>query len=130
MVISTMKGLEPLQWTFITLAITLVIVVFAINPLQSAIDQAIASSAELTAEKLRSAINLMQVFPSVSEHTVEIKARKCKIKIDEKSVTVEMKTSATLNLIQTDNKIISKEIDCSNQKILKIKKFGNEIRFE
>jgi len=125
-----MKGLQPLQWAYIVLTISLLIIVFAINPLQAALDTAIANNAELTAEKLRAAIDIMQTMPSRAEHTMSIYAKKCKIYVDQKSVTVEIKTNITLNLIQTSNTIVPPvvPIDCEERRTITIQRIGNTIR--
>jgi len=126
------KGLEPIQWAFVTLVATLAIVVFAVNPLQMAIDQAIANNAELTAQEIRTAINVIQAMPDVSEHVMDLRPRNCKITIDKESITVEIKdTKAILGIIQTDAEIKeSTEILCSEKDAIKLTKAGNVIEVE
>ncbi len=63
-----MKGLGILQWTFITLALLLVIAIFAFNQLAGILSDADRMRAIYEAGQASSVINAIQSMPSGSEH--------------------------------------------------------------
>ncbi|MEM7819401.1 MAG: hypothetical protein QXD48_01065 [Candidatus Aenigmatarchaeota archaeon] len=132
-----MKGVEPLQWAFIVLVLLLVFILFAINPLQQAIDAAIANNAMINANFLASIINLMQASASNMEYMLDLPKTDCIIKINEKGVTyhsTKRDIIYTMDLIQNyklsdfSKKILIPitEINCKD-KIAIIRKIGNAI---
>ena len=124
------KGLQPLQWTFVVLVVTLIIIVFAVNPLQGAIDEAVANNANLAAQEIRSAVNILQTMPDITTYRIDLDARNCKIWINQNEVIVEMKgINATLGLIQTGKEIDKFKMDCSQKNFIEITREGNKIKF-
>jgi hypothetical protein len=122
-----MKGLDEIQWTLITVSVAIVVLIAVLQPIQAAIDQSIANSERLMAEELRSVINLIQAYPDITTHTINIMTRKCTINVDQKSVSVFIKTKVTLDLMQTDNIVQKAEIDCMKSRQLIIRKSMNQI---
>ena len=125
-----MKGLEPLQMAFVSLVITLIIVAASVAPLQAAIDQAIANNAELTAQNVRSAINIMHEMPSGTEHIIKLESKNCEINIGKASISVKIKdVKSVLSIIMTDVIITAPdEIRCEQQSTITLRKTGNEIQ--
>ena len=80
--------MEPLQWIFVTAAITLVFVVYALNPIQGAIDEAIANNARLQARMLASSINLIADAPDGTAYSMPFPSSKCHILITPHAVEV------------------------------------------
>jgi hypothetical protein len=82
-----MKGMDPLEEAFISLAIILIFFAFAISPLQSAIDAAIENDAKLNINFIASAANLIQAAPPGTEYKLSLPKAECIINITEKDVT-------------------------------------------
>lgn len=125
--------MEPIQWIFIVTALTLVFVVFAINPLQAGIDEAIKGTAKLQAQRIVSAINLVSSSPDGTTYNFEMPDSKCKVKITDSFVSLTITPVAgndithTESIIQTPVGITNDEFDCKLKKNLVLRKNGNTL---
>jgi hypothetical protein len=125
--------MQPIQWVFIVTALTLVFVVFAVNPLQAGIDEAIRETASLQAQRLVSAINLVSSAPDGTIYNFEMPDSKCNVKITDSFVTLTItqvtgiKITQTESIIKTPTTITNGEFDCKTNKILLLRKIGNTL---
>lgn len=123
--------MEPLQWIFIVTALTLVFVVFAINPLQVAIEEAIENNAQLQAQRLASVINLVGSAPSGTSYTFDMTSTRCRVNITDSFVKITIIPSTGLEvpyvvgIIKTDAQIQNINFDC--KRVLELKKAGNRL---
>ncbi len=128
-----MLGQEPLQWAFIVIAMTLIFIVFAINPLQAAIDEAIKNHAQLQAERLVSAINLATAAPEGTSYVFEMPKLKCKVKITDSFVKMiitpvaGVEISHTTSIIKTPVTIPSGEFECKANSRIEMKRTGDRL---
>lgn len=119
--------MEPLQWLFVVTALTLVFVVFAINPLQAAIDEAIKNNAQLQSQRLVSVINLVAGAPDGTRYTLEMPRMKCTVDITDRFVkmTITLVTGVdiyyTASLIDTPVDIVARPLDCKSGNIVMMK---------
>ena len=110
--------MEPLQWIFVVTALTLIFVVFAINPLQVAIEEAVQNNAQLQAQRLVSVINMMRSAPSGTSYTFTMTSTKCRVNITDNFVKLTIIPSAglevayTISTIKTDTPIQNINFDC------------------
>ena len=110
--------MDPLHWVFIVTALTLTFVVFAVNPLQVGIDEALRSNAELQAQRIASTINLVASAPDGTTYTLELPDVKCKINITSQFVTmrsvpaVGIELQYTISVIKTSTQVIGGNFDC------------------
>jgi hypothetical protein len=126
--------MEPLQWLFITTALTLVFVVFAINPMQAATDEAIANSARLEARRLASAINILSTAPDGATFAFDMPNTRCRVKITGNLVDMKItylsgqEISETVGIIKTVPVIAEEEFDCKSTPRIKLTKTNGELR--
>lgn len=73
--------MEPLEWVFVSTFLVLVFIVFAVNPLQAAIGEAIQNNAQLQSQRLASAINLVQSAPEGTTYVFDMPKTKCNITV-------------------------------------------------
>src|SRR3989338_3059152 len=73
--------MEPLEWIFVTTFLTLVFIVFAVNPLQVAIGEAVQNSAQLQSQRLASVINIVQSSPDGTTYRFGMPNANCKVHI-------------------------------------------------
>lgn len=126
-----MKGQQPIEWVFIVTALTLIFVVFAINPLQAGIDEAIQGNAQLQAQRLASAINMISTAPPGTTYNFYMPDTKCTVTITDG--LVRMRTNPVIGkdieysvgIIKTPVTITKGTFDCKNNKIIKLTKSGN-----
>lgn len=110
--------MEPLQWIFVVTALTLVFIVFAINPLQTAIDQAVQNNAQLQAQRLASVINMMESAPPGTSYTFGMTSARCKVNITDSFVKLTIIPSAGLeipyivSILKTDTQVQNINFDC------------------
>ncbi|HLD38734.1 MAG TPA: hypothetical protein VJB05_00280 [archaeon] len=110
--------MEPLQWIFVVTALTLVFVVFAINPLQVAIEEAVQNNAQLQTQRLASVINMMRSAPSGTSYTFSMTNTKCRVNITDNFVKLTIIPSAglevpyTVSTINTGTPIQNINFDC------------------
>lgn len=90
--------MEPLQWIFVVTALTLVFVVFAINPLQVAIEEAVQNNAQLQTQRLASVINMMRSAPSGTSYTFSMTSTKCRVNITDGFVKLTIIPSTGLEV--------------------------------
>jgi hypothetical protein len=83
----SMKGMDPLEEAFISLAIILIFFAFAISPLQSAMEAAIENDAKLNTNFIASATNLIQAAPPGTEYKLSLPKAICVINVTEKDIT-------------------------------------------
>lgn len=120
--------MEPLQWVFVVTALTLVFVVFAINPLQVAINQAIQSDVELQAQRLASTINIVRTSPDGTVYTFDMPNSKCLVTITDSFVKLTvipvtgLDISQTISLIKTDTPINGGTFECKGNRQVEMKK--------
>lgn len=122
--------MEPLQWVFVLTALTLIFIVFATNPLQLAINEAIQGDAQLQAQRFASIINIMSTAPDGTIYTFDMPTSKCSVKITDSFVRLTItpavggKINYTVSLIKTPTEIINKEFECKTRFIEMRKEFG------
>lgn len=120
--------MEPLEWVFVTTFLTLVFVVFAINPLQVAIGEAIQNSAQLQSQRLASAINIAQSAPDGTTYIFDMPKLKCKVMITNGLVKLTITPIAgtdisyTVSVIKTRVNIRNGEFECRNNNNIELKK--------
>lgn len=125
--------MKPIQWVFIVTALTLVFVAFAINPLQAAIDEAIKSNAQLQAQQLASAINIVSSAPDGTSYIFQMPKGKCNVIITDGFVkmtitpVVGTDLSYIVSLIKTPVKITNGLFDCKGNRNLLMKKTGGTL---
>lgn len=122
--------MEPLHWVFIVTALTLTFVVFAINPLQVGIDEAIKSHAQLQAQRIASAINLVESAPDGTTYAFDLPDAKCKVNITSQFVTVRTvpvvgtELVYTVSTIKTFTQVIGGNFDCKQNSLMLRKSNG------
>ncbi|MFH0832112.1 MAG: hypothetical protein V1900_00090 [Candidatus Aenigmatarchaeota archaeon] len=105
---------EKLQKSFISIAIALLIVVAAFNPLSAQADTIVKNDVKYQASEISGIINILAVSPNVTTFIYELPGTDCVIKIDS-AVTVTMKdASYSVNLIKS---IEPAKIECNARKI-------------
>ena len=123
------KGQSFLYMSFLTLALTLVFVIFGTQHLYSALDAANANNVRLLAEEISGAINYMQLSESNIVDSIKLNTG-CSVVITKKYVRVTNKAkgiSATGNLVQTDVNIAPNSIDCGEFRRIEIVKTDSSI---
>jgi len=124
--------MEPMQWLLVTLAITLIFVVFAINPMQAATDEAVSQNAYLQVRRIASVINLVASAPDGTTYSIDMPMQKCRLLITKNFVKLDVKgfkeTSETYGLISPTGIQDNFEYDCNGRSIKVIK--DNGVRFE
>jgi hypothetical protein len=125
-----MKGdLDELTWAFIQVAILLVFVTWAINPIFKSLELAQQNSARLNAQELAGVINTMQASPADMTYTAYLPPVTCTVEINEKFVKFDLTAGGkrqvvVMNLIQTPTKIYGNTFQCRNKKITIVKSNG------
>lgn len=125
--------MEPLQWIFVVTALTLVFIVFAINPLQVAIEEATQNNAQLQAQRIASAINLMLTAPDGTTYSLEMPKARCKLTVAQNFTRLTIiqlngaDISHTASLISTDAAIKGGEFSCGRRMQLSREKASNEL---
>lgn len=118
----SMKGMDPLEEAFISLAIILIFFAFAISPLQSAIDAAIENDAKLNTNFIASAANLLQAAPPGTEYRLNLPRAECVINITEKDITynvVNKNRVYSLDIIENFNMdFLTKKINLVQKTII------------
>ncbi|MBS3051449.1 MAG: hypothetical protein J4400_04855 [Candidatus Aenigmarchaeota archaeon] len=118
--------MEPLEWVFVTTFLTLVFIVFAVNPLQVAIGEAIQNSAQLQSQRLASAINLVQSAPEGTTFIFDMPKLKCRVMVTNGLIKLTITPVAgadishTVSMIKTPviiNAGPSGEFECRNNNI-------------
>lgn len=123
--------MEPLYWLFIRMALILSFVVFAVNPMQAAIDDAIQHDARLQAERLASTINMMVTAPEGARYSFEMPRANCRVTITKGFVKMTImpvsggEITNTIGLIKTDTPIKGNEFECRTNRQLELRKGRN-----
>lgn len=122
--------MEALQWVFVTTALVLIFIVFAINPIQLATDDAIQNNAQLQARTIASSINLMSTAPDGSTYRIALPSRPCTLVITEHFVSMKITISNSaiseaLGTIKTPAAIKGGEFDCKTKGFIQLRKTGN-----
>lgn len=125
--------MEPLQWLFISLALVLAFLVFSINPIQGATDEAIKTSARLEARRIASTINLMATAPEGTSYTVSLPNTRCTIRITGSFVVIDInkngqELSETFSILKTVPVIADQEFNCKETPAMKLTKTGGVLR--
>lgn len=128
-------SLDELAWAFIQVAIILVFVTWAINPIFKSLELAQQNSAKLNAQEIAGVINTMKASQSNDmTYTANLPAVKCTIEINERFVKFDItasgkRQSVVMDIIQTPVKVFGNEplYDCSRKRIT-IEKQNNFIQ--
>ena len=125
--------MEPMEWLFVTAAITLLFVVFAVSPMQAAIDEAVESNAYLQVRRIASVINLVSSGPDGMTYMLDMPGKKCNLLITQdfvKLVSEGVKPSREIyGLIMPSAVPHNFQFDCASG-TLKITKIGGVLNFE
>jgi len=100
-----LRGQSEILWLGMVLSITLIIVSLSVSPLSGAVTQAIKTSARLNAQRMGSAINILQTSPDGTCYAHILPKNPCKVVVSSKSVTFAMESfgnfyNYTMDLIQ------------------------------
>ncbi len=125
--------MDPLPWLFVTMALTLIFIVFAVNPLQVAIDEAITNNARLEARRIASAINIVSTAPDGTAYMLNLPRTKCNIRITGDVISVKINVggkdiSETIGLLKTVPVVADEEFDCKTMKKIKLLKNDGTLR--
>ncbi len=123
-----MKGFEPMTMTYISLAVVLILVSFAISPLYASIQAATKNNARLSAMEIAGVINTMKSSPSENIVYKLGLPSKCIIDIFDGFVKVSTEdTQYIADFIQTPVAVSPQPgIDCA-QKSITLEKKGSRI---
>lgn len=130
--------MEPLEWVFVVTALTLIFIVFAINPLQAGIDEAIQNHAQLQAQRLASMINIAESAPDGTTYTMDLPKLKCKVKITKGLVDLVITpvtgidVSYAVSYIKTSTTVRDGEFECRGNNNVELRKRNGvlEINFK
>ncbi len=120
--------MEPLHWTFILTALTLIFVFAAANPLQLATEEAVKTNARLQALQIASTINLLSTAPDKTTYIIDMPDARCTLRITPALVYLKIKSTSdqelaeAVSIIQTDLKITEKSFECRETKALRLVK--------
>ena len=126
--------MEWLQWAFITLALSLIFIVFAINPLQQGIDEAIKGNARLQAERIASAINIISGAPGGTTYTLEMPDIKCTVTITNSFVRMHTfptggpELDFSVSIIKTPVTITTGQFECRKDLNMRLARIGNLLK--
>ncbi len=130
---------EYLHWVFIVTALTLVFLVFAINPLQAAIEEAVQNHAQLQGQRLISMINIAQKSPDGTEYKFEMPKLNCTVHMSDNILKITIspavgidviyagsvtKTSTEITLVKTPP---VDEFRCRDNGIILLQKTGGKL---
>ncbi len=99
-----------LLWTYITVFLTIVMLVFFIQVVFGSIDDNVRTSSKINAEQIAGIINILQSSPSNTSYTINLPKMDCLIKITKNSVIFinpksdGLKTLASLDLSKCNDK--------------------------
>ncbi len=128
--------MDPMLWLFITTAVTIVFVIAAVSPIQTATEEAIRNSAMLEARRFVSIINILQTAPDGTVYEFDMPNTKCNVLITENAVRLKItfvsgqEISETIGMIKTKARIARNEFDCRETRKMKIKKNNGVLSFE
>lgn len=129
--------MEQLYMVLTILLLTLILVVFAVNPLQAAIEEGVRNHAQLQAQRFASIINLMETAPDGTRYEFDMPTEKCKVTITDSFIKLTITPVAgqdifhVVSLTKTSVPVTKGEFECrANRNIEMIKNNGVlEIRF-
>ncbi len=132
-----MKGdFDDLTWAFVQIAIVLVFVIWAINPMFKSIELAQQNSARLNAQEIAGVINIMKTGASDMTYKTALPPVACTVEINEKFVKFDIFTGGRhqvviMDIVQTPVRVISAKpsYDCK-EKTIQIAKEGGIIRVD
>ncbi|MBI4176373.1 MAG: hypothetical protein HY518_04150 [Candidatus Aenigmarchaeota archaeon] len=128
-----MKGISPIMWTYMTLALLLIILVYFSGALFASIDAAVKNNARLQAQEIAGVISMMKTSDSQTLFYTKGIPENCVIEISDDFVTVTIKndekeTENTFAIEQSDVTVHDARINCEDKMgTVKIKKEGNFI---
>jgi len=123
-------NMEPLMVVFVSGALILTFVAFAVNPMQVAIEEAVRSDAQLQAQRIVSVINLMETAPDGTSYSFDMPNTKCNVAITDDFVKITLTQatgggkSHTSSIIKTSTKIKTGNFVCSNNMNIMFRKNG------
>lgn len=127
---------EYFHWTFIITALTLVFLVFAVNPLQVAINEAIQNHAQLQGQRLASAINLMESAPEGTTYLFDMPKIKCKVAVADGIIRIILTPVAgvevlySVSMIKTSVAVDNGEFECRGNNNILLTKTGNALKID
>lgn len=122
--ISASKGQQFLQKAMILLVITLLVVMFAMGPLQGSIDENVRQNVVIKGHEIASAINLLKSAPSQTSYETEFSFRSavtdCKITFRRNGIDLRYKNNGNddgffLGVIEGGPELQDEEIDCTGK---------------
>ncbi|KHO47687.1 MAG: hypothetical protein QT00_C0002G0347 [archaeon GW2011_AR5] len=128
--------MEPLEWIFVTTFLTLVFIVFAVNPLQVAIGEAVQNSAQLQSQRLASVINIVQSSPDGTTYRFNMPNANCRVLITNGLIHMSITPVAGTNISYTMSGIktptiinagTNGEFACRANRLLEIRKRGGAV---
>ncbi|MCX6815672.1 MAG: hypothetical protein NT120_02380 [Candidatus Aenigmarchaeota archaeon] len=125
-----MKGQSELTKAYIFLAVLLVFISFAINPLYGMINAGVKNNARLQAREIAGIINVMKASPGNIDYRIDVSGS-CKIEINDRFVTYTINpdktpVSSTVSLIEGETQVENKDVAC-NSCTLTLRKIDNKI---
>lgn len=128
-----MRGsLDEITWAFILIAIVLIIVAWALNPIYSSILAAQQNSARLNAQEIAGVINIMKTSSSDMVYKASLPAVTCKFEVNERLVKFDLSAGgknhiAIMDIVQTPVKILSNQQYSCDRKTIIIEKQGGTV---
>ena len=118
--------MEPMTWILVSAAVTLIFVIFAINPMQAATDEAISQNAYLQVRRIATVINLVSSAPDGTSYTIDMAMQKCHLLITKDFVKLDVKgfkeTNETYGLITPNGIQTDANFECKDTRSIKIRK--------
>lgn len=126
-----MKAVTELQWAFVVLLPTFVLLAFVASPMEALIDKNIENNARFIALDIAASINLVQASVDGTSHEINLPNVECKIEIHEHFVRVHttgaVETEADVDILMEPLIVQTSEHDCI-ARVLTIIRDGNIIK--
>jgi GH25 family lysozyme M1 (1,4-beta-N-acetylmuramidase) len=116
-----MKGLQELQWLFLILALSLIIIAWGISPMATAITEAIRTNARLTVLEMAGLINLLEASPDDTCYKYSMYKMDCTVVLNETMINITVRDGENLisynfSLLQTGTRIEPVVVECNKEK--------------
>jgi hypothetical protein len=133
--VGRMKGQGIPMWTYLVLAVTLILVAVFASPFYQTLEFAKSNNARLEAQSIAGIINMIKSSSSVNFNYEKGLAKSCDVEINDFFVNVTVKTgdqqtSYISNIIQNLVKVEPVEINCEFQRTIRFVKRGNALAVE
>jgi hypothetical protein len=127
-----MKGQDVPLWTYLVLAVTLILVSVFASPFYESLEFTKNNNARLEAQNIAGVINMIKSSTSDNFYYKKPLPKACTIEITDLMVNVsvtsgQQENSYVSNVIQTPVKVEPATINCDKQRSLQFTKTGNSI---